>query len=415
MNPGAGDARDRRGAALAVALAWSVLLLLPIGRTSELPLLVAVLVGLPLLWRHSRAPALALVLVLIAAYALPALLSALDAVDPRKSWTTALGSLRFGLYAAAMVLLLGGHARSQALLADMVAALVGLWTLDALVQAATGWSLGGALDADRVSGIFGADDLKLGPVLAVLSPFALLTARRRFGRAGLAVAWLALAAAILLAGARAGWMMYAVVSVVLLWREVPRVLPFVAALLALGVLAASVSLLALRGSAEFAERIARTTAVFGGDRASIDHALAGRLPIFETAWAMGSAHPVNGVGVRGFRVAYADYAAVDDPWLRPEQGGAALHPHQVLLELFAETGVVGVFAWLLAAAAAIRAWRRAGSEQRERALAPGLALAVMLFPLNTHFAFYSSFWGLLFWWLLALYATALVRDPREAR
>jgi O-antigen ligase len=355
------------------------------------------------------------VLVLIAAYALPALLSAIDAVDPRKSWTTALGSLRFGLYAAAMVLLLGGHARSQALLADMVAALIGLWTLDALVQVATGWSLGGALDADRVSGIFGADDLKLGPVLAVLSPFALLVARRRFGRGAMALAWLALAAAILLAGARAGWVMYGVVSVVLLWREVPRVLPFVASLFALGVLAAGVSLLAHRSSDEFAERMARTAAVLGGDRASIDHALAGRLPIFETAWTMGSAHPINGVGVRGFRVAYAEYAAMDDPWLRPEQGGAALHPHQLLLELFAETGVIGLLAWLIAVAAAIRAWLRADPSVRERALAPGLALLAMLFPLNTHFAFYSSFWGLLFWWLLALYATALVRDPREAR
>jgi O-antigen ligase len=415
MNSGADEALGHRRAALAVALAWSVLLLLPIGRTSELPLLVAALVGLPLLWRHARAPALALVLFLFAAYALPAVLSAIDAVDPRKSWTTALGSLRFGLYAAAMVLLLGGHPRSQALLGDLVAALVGLWTLDALVQAATGWSLGGALVADRVSGIFGADDLKLGPVLAVLSPFALLAARRRFGRAGLAVAWLALAAAILLAGARAGWVMYALVSVVLLWREVPRMLPYLASLLALASLAAGVSLLALRGSAEFAERVARTAAVFGGDRASIDHALAGRLPIFETAWAMGSAHPVNGVGVRGFRVAYADHAAADDPWLRPEQGGAALHSHQVLLELFAETGVPGLLAWLLATAVAIRAWRLADAATRERALAPGLALAAMLFPLNTHFAFYSSFWGLLFWWLLALYATALVRDPREAR
>ena len=231
----------------------------------------------------------------------------------------------------------------------------------------------------------------------------------------MALAWLVLAAAILLAGARAGWVMYGVVSVVLLWREVPRVLPFVLSLLALGTLAAGVSLLALRGSAEFAERVARTTAALGGDRASIDHALAGRLPIFETAWAMGLAHPINGVGARGFRVAYADYAAVDDPWLRPEQGGAALHPHQILLELFAETGLIGVLAWLIAAAAAISAWRRADAAARERALAPGLALAAMLFPLNTHFAFYSSFWGLLFWWLLALYATALVRDPREAR
>ena len=34
----------------------------------------------------------------------------------------------------------------------------------------------------------------------------------------------------------------------------------------------------------------------------------------------------------------------------------------------------------------------------------------MLFPLNTHLAFYSSFWGLLLFWLLALWLGFLQRD-----
>jgi hypothetical protein len=42
-----------------------------------------------------------------------------------------------------------------------------------------------------------------------------------------------------------------------------------------------------------------------------------------------------------------------------------------------------------------------------RARAPALALIAMCFPLNTHLAFYSAWWGLLFWWLLALYCAAL--------
>jgi len=37
-----------------------------------------------------------------------------------------------------------------------------------------------------------------------------------------------------------------------------------------------------------------------------------------------------------------------------------------------------------------------------------VALAVMLFPLNTHLAFYSAWWGLLFAWLLGLWCAALV-------
>ena len=64
-----------------------------------------------------------------------------------------------------------------------IAVIVLLWTLDGAVQALTGWSLGGHAEAERVSGIFGADNLKLGPTLAVLSPFALWAARRRWGSA----------------------------------------------------------------------------------------------------------------------------------------------------------------------------------------------------------------------------------------
>ncbi len=409
------DRGSLRGAWLGALLAWLVLLLLPLGRSAELPLLVGALVAIPLLWRRWRSSALSLVLVLFAAYALPAALSAIDAVDPRKAWTTAVGSLRFGLFACAMVLLLAGHAQQQKTLAQAIAALVALWTLDAVVQAFTGWSLGGPLQADRVSGIFGAEDLKLGPVLAVLSPFVLLGARDRWGRAAMLLAWVLLGIAVLMAGARAGWVIFGVVSLLLLWREVARPTAFVAWLAAGLVLALLLASLSYRFSPVFAERIDRTAAAFGGDRASLDHALAGRLPIWDTAWAMSRAHPVNGVGVRGFRHAYADHAAADDPWLAPHNGGAALHPHQLLLELSAETGVPGLLAWLAAAWFAWRAWCRADPPARSLALAPGIALFAMIFPINTHFAFYSSVWGLLFWWLLAMYAAALAKPSRASR
>jgi hypothetical protein len=43
-----------------------------------------------------------------------------------------------------------------------------------------------------------------------------------------------------------------------------------------------------------------------------------------------------------------------------------------------------------------------------------LALGVMLFPLNTHLAFYSAWWGLLFGWLLGLWCAALYVEPSIA-
>ncbi|HEY6544716.1 MAG TPA: O-antigen ligase family protein, partial [Dokdonella sp.] len=46
--------------------------------------------------------------------------------------------------------------------------------------------------------------------------------------------------------------------------------------------------------------------------------------------------------------------------------------------------------------------------------APALSLLAMTFPLNTHLAFYSAWWGLLFWWLIALYCAAFgARESQE--
>ena len=85
-----------------------------------------------------------------------------------------------------------------------------------------------------------------------------------------------------------------------------------------------------------------------------------------------------------------------------------------MLEVLAETGITGLIFWLLGAWQAIRAWRRASLQQREHAFAPGLALVAMCFPLNTHFAFYSAWWGLFFWWILALFCAALATPAQEA-
>jgi O-antigen ligase len=93
----------------------------------------------------------------------------------------------------------------------------------------------------------------------------------------------------------------------------------------------------------------------------------------------------------------------------------AYHAHQIVLEVFSETGIAGLLLWLVGALCAIRAWHRADVPARERALAPALALAAMTFPLNTHLAFYSAWWGLLFWWLIALYCAALAADDDDPR
>src|SRR5690606_4642641 len=65
--------------------------------------------------------------------------------------------------------------------------------------------------ADRLGGVLGPCNLKLGVVLASLSPFALYAAARRFGSSGWIAAALLVGVVVLFAGSRASWITFALV------------------------------------------------------------------------------------------------------------------------------------------------------------------------------------------------------------
>jgi O-antigen ligase len=386
--------------------------LLPVGRASELPIAIGALAAIVLIAQRRidvRDPALRLPLALFACYALPALISGALPVAPARTWSTIASILRFLPFAMFAAWALRGVEIWKAVAAT-VAAVVSLWVIDAYVQTVTGYSLAGAAEAERLSGIFGAGNLKLGPVLAVLSPFVLLAAREALGWRGLAVAFVFLAVPILLAGSRAAWLMYALVCLLVAWRSARRRRTFALALGVAILLAGTAAGIALRESPAFDARVERSLLALGGSESAVDAASAGRLSIWRTAIAMWKAHPVTGVGVRGFRYAYPEYAAPRDRFVDTASDTGASHAHQIVLEVLSETGAVGLCFWLAGAVLAVRAWRRADAAARSRAFAPALALVAMCFPLNTHLAFYSAWWGLLFWWLVALYCAALAAD-----
>ncbi len=83
-----------------------------------------------------------------------------------------------------------------------------------------------------------------------------------------------------------------------------------------------------------------------------------------------------------------------------------------MLEVLSETGTLGLLLWLAGAALAWRAWRYADAVARDRARPAMLALAATVFPLNTHLAAYSTFWGGVLLLLAALFAGSLLgREP----
>lgn len=393
---------------------WLVLALLPVGRASELGTLLCLVGCVMLFLREPRAlsghAGAQLLLWLFAAYFTAVLLSAIDSVAMARSWVTVAGVLRYvplGLYACFAI---RRPARLEAIyLASGV--LVALWALDAWVQILTGWSLGGHAAPLRISGIFGADNLKLGPVLASLSPFVLWVARTRGRRGGLVLAMALMLGPILLAGSRAAWLTYALVVLAFAWREARTPLRFLGWCAGGALALAFAAGLAWQFSPRFQARMQRSMQVLSDTRQGVNAATSGRLDIWGVAWRMYLGHPVNGVGVRGFRYAYPDYAPKNDHFVVSQEAcgrdQGACHAHQLVLEVASETGTLGLLAWLAGAVLALRAWRRRGARARERAFPASVALGVTLFPLNTHLAFYSAWWGLFFWWLLALWCAAL--------
>lgn len=372
-------------------------------------------------------PAWALTSVLFFAYWLPELVSAFDAVDVGRAIGEAAKDLRYLPFLWLVAAAVANDAGRRTTFGGL-AIIVGIWTLDALAQAVTGTSpLFFGIDSikqaisgrgmcsaeeiaavDRLSGVLGPCNLKLGPVLASLSPFALYVAGRRFGSAGWLVSAAALGIVLVLAGSRASWITYALVLVLSGWRLLGW--KKLAGVFAFGALALVVLTFA---SPQVRDRIERTGHALAADEQGVDSALAGRTRIWGAALCMARENPFNGVGARGFREAFP--ACDPAPGEPPAWGeGPALHAHQVVLEVLSETGGFGLLLWLAGAALAWRAWRYADAAARERARPAMLALVVTVFPFNTHLAFYSTFWGGLTLLLAALYAGSLWAMGRDS-
>lgn len=370
----------------------------------------------------------ALTSVLFFAYWLPELFASIDALDRGRAFTETAIDLRYlpFLWLAASAV---ADARGRRITFGGLAVIIGVWTIDALAQAASGTSpLFFGLDAaklaisghrlcdandyallDRLGGVLGPCNLKLGVVLASLSPFALHAAGRRFGQWGWLLAAALIGSVILLAGSRASWITYGLVLLLsgwrlLGWKRLFGVFAFGGALL-----------LALTFvSPQVNERVQRTLHALTADEAGVDSALSGRGRIWSAAWCMTKQHPINGVGPRGFRQAFP--ACDPEPEVVAAWGlGPAFHAHQLVLEILSETGVIGLLLWLAATAMARRAWRYAEPAARETAYPAMLALAVTVFPFNTHLAFYSTFWGGLTLLLAALFAGSLLARESAPR
>jgi putative inorganic carbon (HCO3(-)) transporter len=138
---------------------------------------------------------------------------------------------------------------------------------------------------------------------------------------------------------------------------------------------------------------------------SWNKATSGRASLVGNGIRIALQHPVTGVGIAGFKRAYADRLG-----LRGKEPKAAAS-HNTPVTVAAETGIPGLLllVWLVAEAL-LAAFRRAGSTFTGRASA---AFGIMIAAIVVHSLFYNAlFEDPMFWGLLALTAVAWrTREP----
>ena len=384
-------------------LAWFFLLLLPFGRSSELPMFIMAILGGILIWKHGKAVvweggARTFSLLSLCIW-VPVVLSVPDSLWFTKSLSTALTHPRIYLAGIYLIWMLREDLARERLL-KLSAWLMLFWVFDALVQAVVGYDLLGYAYPERLNGLFGEGNWKLGLTLAMLSPMVWEYFSRHGAKWQLALAWLGTAAVVLLASNRESWIVFAVANVVWGWVYARRLGFNPLKLLVPIVLVAAIAGVGVyQVNPKFAQRVNQSAAALDFSYAGLETASSERMHLWNNALMVLENHPVNGAGARAFRYAYPQFAKPGDIFISPD-GTGAIYAHQLLLEVGSETGLIGLVGLLAFFVIFIRAGR--GLSQQPLAWAAWLGAFAWLFPINTHTALYSAYWSLLIGWLIAV-------------
>ena len=354
---------------------------------------------------------------------LPMLASLPDAVNPVESLRK---TASICIYFLAGVYAVGAYSRFRELdwIIVGVTAICMFWTLDALWQFQTGTDWFGIpyQESTRLTGVFYTG--RIGYVLSSFAPLVFETVRRSRLRCRwsplLLIPYLM---TIGLSGSRASWGALAIATVgyllfLIRWSERPSSsrprwnLGGIASVAVAMVLAGALVAYAWPGSMEriskaVEPRVESLAGLWSRDREQFEHAVTWRLSIWETAGNMWYKHWLNGVGPRGFRYAYHEYNPERDYYLL--HGGshdAATSPHMQLLEIAAETGVLGLLGYVVLVVVFLGKLRRLDRAAFISAYPYALTLIVALFPFTGHLGFYGVLSAGVIWWMVIVCASA---------
>ena len=389
-------------------LAISFFALLPFGRLIEIPLSIFAL-SLPFLARSAshrqRIRRISLIVVpVFLCFWLPMLFSSFDSFLPQKSWLQSIAALRYLAAALSISVFLSADSARWRVV-RWTSFILLFWAVDGFIQLIFGSDLFGiAMNPDRLNAIFLKQYQFYGPTLAILSPILLEYARRHWPAWAWVAAFTLTLGAVLIAGMRAGWLLMGLVLVIymrLMWQRENiklRKISFAIPVLVIATIIGSYLISPL-----FQARVEQSLAVSQGSQAALNAASTYRVPIFKTSMVMFREHPINGVGVRAFPEAYMTYAQDDDIHIQRSSGrSGATHAHNLVLEVMADTGSIGVLGMLIGFVLVLRLWRGLSPARRYEAFPFALSLGLLLFPLNSYFALYGTYLSSLIWVLFGL-------------
>lgn len=396
----------------------SFLIMLPFRRLAEIPIGIMGIGGIILLVTRTSSfknYQTTLFTLIFLGFWIPIALSLIGAVSPYRTFTVAASFLRLYL-AGIFIIYFMSETENQKKLLRIFALILAAWVFDALFQIATGQNILGYVGPEgRINGFFGALRPNLGVHLATLAPLLLIYAHRNWPTSIMIGLLPAITLIVFLTGSRNGWVMLGIAMAVLAIRAIcqnPRTgirmitWAFLLSILSLGG--------AYFASNPFAAKVNTSLMAFHGDVESFNIASSLRVPIWGTALAMWAHNPIIGVGARGFRYAYKQYAVSDnDPFVIEDNPLGASHPHQLILELGAETGIIGIIGYIFAMGLLIRAWHHADPSHRKQMTPYAISLLAAFFPLNSGYALYSSSWSAVLFWLIAFYCATISPFPPE--
>jgi O-antigen ligase len=365
----------------------------------------AALVGLMFLWHSARTrdwhwlrDPLAMVCLLIWAWML--LVVQPLAVSPSARWMEAVAWIRFPLMFMALRFWVLAVPGARTTLAVIIASL-----LDTLWQFVQGVSLSGNARTltGRLTGPF--ETPKIGLFMGKFAVAALalcmavaLAANARRWVVGAALLWALVMLTVLLSGERSAFLLLAlatgVIAVLMALRNSRLRMPCI--LLALGALLGVVAL--YEGSPWVRERANAGYETITHYRESDYGALA------ISAYDLGAAHPLHGVGIRGYRGMSPDL-------YYKGQKFRGLHPHHAFLEMFSESGVPGLLLMMaMIAVLARNAAQQFKAAKGINALLPAAAIGVLVqhfFPLIGMQSFFSNWAAVNLWFCLAIIFSAI--------